>query len=99
MPFDTNIIQTEDSDYSYSYPEDYPISDAAKDLIDKLLEPDPKIRLGADEILKHPWFVTLESISEEDLDFLEEETDSESKYCKCLKSITESQQVCNKFRN
>lgn len=39
------------------------ISDTAKDIVEKLLCKDPRIRLGAhggvDEILAHPWFANL----------------------------------------
>ena len=39
------------------------VSDTAKDLIEKLLDKDPKTRLGAnndvEEILQHPWFADL----------------------------------------
>ncbi|CAH9089399.1 unnamed protein product [Cuscuta europaea] len=34
------------------------ISDNAKDLIKKMLEPDPRQRLTADQVLKHPWLKT-----------------------------------------
>ncbi|CAB9520491.1 MAP kinase-activated protein kinase 2 (Fragment) [Seminavis robusta] len=43
----------------YSYPHDSKISDAAKDLIDKILVGDPKVRLGSRndlEIRNHAWF-------------------------------------------
>jgi len=33
------------------------VSDIAKDLILKLLHPDPKKRITADEVLKHPWVI------------------------------------------
>jgi Protein kinase domain. len=35
----------------------FDINRIAKDLIKKLLVPDPKKRLNADEILSHPWIV------------------------------------------
>ncbi|KAF5785868.1 putative protein kinase CAMK-CDPK family [Helianthus annuus] len=31
------------------------VSDAAKDLVKKMLNPDPKLRLTAQEVLEHPW--------------------------------------------
>ena len=42
-------------DYEFHMPYWENISDDAKDLIKKLLVADPKKRLSADEILKHPW--------------------------------------------
>jgi len=40
---------------SYSFPEHVPISDAAKDLISKILNLDPSKRPKVDEILLHPF--------------------------------------------
>lgn len=31
------------------------VSDSAKDLVKKMLNPDPKLRLTAQEVLDHPW--------------------------------------------
>uniref|UniRef100_A0A7N0U635 non-specific serine/threonine protein kinase n=1 Tax=Kalanchoe fedtschenkoi TaxID=63787 RepID=A0A7N0U635_KALFE len=31
------------------------VSDSAKDLVRKMLEPDPKLRLSASQVLEHPW--------------------------------------------
>jgi calcium/calmodulin-dependent protein kinase I len=44
-----------DCDYEFHMPYWENISDDAKDLIKKLLIADPKKRLSAEEILKHPW--------------------------------------------
>ena len=44
-----------DCDYEFHMPYWENISEDAKDLIKKLLVADPKKRLSADEILKHPW--------------------------------------------
>jgi calcium-dependent protein kinase len=44
---------------TYSYP--YPLlSSHSKDLINKLLQYDPKKRISADQALEHPWFKTAE---------------------------------------
>ncbi|PNX56264.1 calcium-dependent protein kinase 8-like protein, partial [Trifolium pratense] len=45
------------------------VSDNAKDLVKKMLDPDPKLRLTAQEVLDHPWFnlVKKEPDTEKDL--------------------------------
>jgi polo-like kinase 1 len=40
---------------AYSFPEHIPISDAARDLISKVLNNDPKKRPNLDEMLAHEW--------------------------------------------
>ena len=40
---------------NYQFPETVPISEAAKDLIIKILNNDPTRRPTVDEILLHPW--------------------------------------------
>lgn len=39
----------------YRWPDKPAVSDAAKDLVSRLLEKDPKKRLTASECLRHPW--------------------------------------------
>ncbi len=41
---------------SYAFPDHVPISDAAKDLISKILIGDPSSRPTLDEILKHEFY-------------------------------------------
>ena len=45
------------ADYDFPTPYWDGISDMAKDLISKLLVVDPKKRLTAEEMLKHPWIM------------------------------------------
>ena len=57
-----------DCDYEFHEPYWDIISEDAKDLIKKLLVADPKKRLSAEEILKHPW-VTQSNYSSKPLQF------------------------------
>jgi len=41
--------------YSFDAPEWHGISDGARDVVTKLLEPDPRQRLTAEQLLAHPW--------------------------------------------
>jgi len=41
----------------YSFPDSIPISDIARDCIEKMLTVDPKLRLSAEQILKHPFVI------------------------------------------
>ena len=52
----------------YSFPSPYwdNVSETAKDLITKILVPDPAKRLTAEQILSHPW-LTSEDLQESDL--------------------------------
>nr|KAF6507768.1 ribosomal protein S6 kinase A2 [Rousettus aegyptiacus] len=43
------------------------ISDAAKDVVSKMLHVDPHQRLTAVQVLKHPWIVNRESLSQDQL--------------------------------
>ncbi len=45
------------ADYDFPSPQWDNISDMAKDLISRLLVVDPKKRLTAEEMLKHPWIM------------------------------------------
>lgn len=45
------------ADYEFFSPEFDEISDEAKDFISKLLQPDPKNRMTANDALKHPWII------------------------------------------
>lgn len=40
---------------SYSFPDTVPITDNARDLIQRILNNDPSRRPTVDEILQHPW--------------------------------------------
>jgi calcium-dependent protein kinase len=44
--------------YGPWFPEAYPVSDNARDLIRRLLEMDPALRLTAGEVLEHPWIAS-----------------------------------------
>ena len=57
-----------DCDYEFHEPYWDNISAEAKDLIKKLLVSDPKVRLSAEEILKHPW-ITKQDYSSKQLQF------------------------------
>jgi polo-like kinase 1 len=48
-------IYTKIVNNDYSFPKDVPISDSAKDLITKILRPDPLLRPTLDQILEHPF--------------------------------------------
>ena len=55
-PFQTASVKTtyrKIRSNSYSFPDNSPISDSAKDLIRKILVPSPKLRLNLDQILAH----------------------------------------------
>jgi len=57
-PFETDNVKTTYKKIkmnAYSFPDSAPISDAAKDLISKILNNDPNKRPKIDEILKHPF--------------------------------------------
>ncbi|OAD71312.1 serine/threonine protein kinase, partial [Phycomyces blakesleeanus NRRL 1555(-)] len=49
-------IRNNSHEASYGFPSEHPISDAAKDLIARLLVNDPKERLSVPEVLQHPFF-------------------------------------------
>ena len=40
---------------NYNFPETVPISDSARDLVQRILNNDPSRRPSVDEILAHPW--------------------------------------------
>jgi polo-like kinase 1 len=64
-PFETSNVKKTYSrikNNSYSFPDHVPISDAAKDLIKKILIKDPKKRLLLDDILNHDFFNPSHSI-------------------------------------
>jgi len=44
---------------SVKFPENRPISDMAKDLVLRLLEKDPALRISAEQALKHPWIKSM----------------------------------------
>ena len=57
-PFETNDVKTTYKrirNNSYSFPENVPITDTAKDLVQRILNNDPARRPTIDEILSHPW--------------------------------------------
>lgn len=68
-PFDSesneeNLANIKAGKFEYASPDwdnitangTYPVT-AAKDLVKKMLTPDPKMRITADQIIKHPWLV------------------------------------------
>lgn len=58
LPFnDADVMKLFDEikECSYTYEKDDNVSDSAKDLIAKLLQPNPKDRLTPEQILSHPW--------------------------------------------
>lgn len=60
MPFDdSNIAQFLVKVENGDYPEPCGVSDAAKDLIGRMLEPNPSARITISEILSHPWMTGL----------------------------------------
>lgn len=61
-PFDSdkneeNIENIKNGKYDFASPDWDEISENAKDLVRKMLNPDPKKRITAEEILRHPWMV------------------------------------------
>ncbi len=57
-PFETPDVKTTYKKIrmnSYSFPEHVPLSDAAKNLITKILNLDPSRRPSLDEIMEHPF--------------------------------------------
>lgn len=57
-PFETNDVKTtyrRIRQNNYSFPEQVAITDAARDIIQKILSNDPSRRPTVDEILSHPW--------------------------------------------
>lgn len=61
-PFDSdsneeNMNNIKAGKYSFPSPDWDNVSDQAKDLVRKMLTPDPKKRITAEEVLKHPWMV------------------------------------------
>merc|ERR1711865_1037250 len=57
---------------SFDYPSPYwdPVSEEAKDLINKMLIVDPKERLTCKQVLEHPWIVG-DAVSDTNLDMSE----------------------------
>lgn len=49
------VEKAEQQDYEFSGKLWVGISDAAKDLVARLLVADPKLRYGVDDVLRHPW--------------------------------------------
>ena len=58
-PFDDENLgeQVVNGIFEFDGPEFESVSDSAKDLISRLMTVDPKLRLTADEALKHPWLL------------------------------------------
>ena len=59
MPFETSEIKTTHRRIRrcmYSFPEDIPVSSSAKDLISRLLHPNPDLRLSLPDVHAHPFF-------------------------------------------
>lgn len=59
-PFDDENLgeQVVNGIFEFDGPEFESVSDSAKDLISRLMTVDPKLRLTADEALKHPWLAS-----------------------------------------
>ena len=83
----------------FEYPSPYwdDISDQAKDLINKLLCVDPKERLGADEIMAHPWMASDETPRKELTMAKEEIVRFNAK--RKLKKAANSVIAANRFKN
>uniref|UniRef100_T1KKI7 Protein kinase domain-containing protein n=1 Tax=Tetranychus urticae TaxID=32264 RepID=T1KKI7_TETUR len=60
-PFDESLSQPKfrlnQLDKKYTFPESIDLSPEGKDLIDKLLEPDPSVRYTAFQTISHPWVI------------------------------------------